>query len=59
MKNLLQPDYATEILVAVTQDEDLKIFIDFEKLDPKVAIDVLIRAAGMVASRFGLRFTTG
>lgn len=53
MKNLLAPDYTSEILVAITPDNQLHVAIDYTKIGPIEACEALIRAAGIIAAQHG------
>lgn len=53
MKNLLQPDYKDEIFIGITQNGDIRIFIDQTKLAPLEAADILIKSAAMIAAQHG------
>lgn len=59
MKNLLQPDYLSEILVAITPEMELHVAIDYTKIEPLTACDVLIRAAGIIAAQHGKQLKLG
>lgn len=59
MKNLLAPDYTSEILIAITPEDQLHVAVDYTKIGPLEVCEVLIRAAGIIAAQHGKRINMG